>query len=55
MDVLLGIWRDIWTTMFGLPDSTMELIFGTLSSIFGWFSAIGASISKIIEVFQEFS
>ena len=52
VEVLLGILRDAWTTMFGLPTSTLDTIFGTLSSVIGWFATMGAVFGKIFEVLQ---
>ena len=52
MDVVLGILRDIWTTVFGLPDSTMEIIFGAFGSIIDWFTAFGASLGMLMEFFE---
>ena len=41
VEVLLSILRDMWTTMFGLPVSTLDMVFGILSSIYGFFSSMG--------------
>ena len=52
MDVVLGIMRDVWATVFGLPDSSLDLVFNTLSTIFEWFAGFGASLGMVIDLFQ---
>jgi len=52
MDVVLGIMRDVWTTVFGLPDSTLDMIFGGFNSIIDWFTTFSTNFSMLMDLFQ---
>ena len=53
VEVLLGILRDAWSTMFGLPTSTLDLVTNVLGGILGFFVQAYESISKIIDLLQN--
>ena len=50
VEVLLGILRDAWSTMFGLPTSTLDLVTNILGGILGFFVQAYGFFAKIFEL-----
>ena len=53
VEVLLGILRDAWSTMFGLPTSTLDLVTNILGGILGFFVQAYEVLSQIIGLLQN--
>jgi len=55
VEVLLGILRDAWSTMFGLPTSTLDLVTNILGGILGFFVQSYEFFAKIFEILGSLS